>query len=117
MADTLRVKTEKLSTGGVVASVLLENVTDFDLTPLGGDLRDSMAAGGGKIAVDMSQVIILGSAGLGLLLNLLKEAVGQKGKFVLFGLSDDLVGVMKATKLNTLLTIVKDRKAAVAALE
>jgi anti-anti-sigma regulatory factor len=117
MGDTLRVKTEKLPTGGVVATVLLENVTDFDLTPLGGDLRDSMTTGGGKIAVDMSQVIILGSAGLGLLLNLRKEAVSQKGKFIIFGLSDDLMGVMKATKLNTLLTITKDRKSALAALD
>jgi len=116
MADTLRVKTEKLETGGVIATVLLESVTDFDLTPLAGDLRDSLTIGKGKLGLDMSTVILLGSAGLGLLINLRKEAMAMKGKFVMYGLSEEMMGVLKATKLNTLLTIVKDRKDAITAL-
>lgn len=119
MGDTLRVKVEEVGSSpsqGAIVIVLLESVTDFDLSALEGDLRTAATSHGWKLAVDMSRVMLLGSAGLGLLLNIRKEATNQKGKFVLFGLSPELMGVMKATKLNTLLTIVKDPKAAVAAL-
>lgn len=119
MGDTLRVKVESIGATpehGAIATVLLESVTDFDLSALEADIRAAGTSHGWKVAVDMSKVLLLGSAGLGLLLNLRKDATAHKGKFVLFGLSDDLMGVMKATKLNTLLTILKDRKAAIAAL-
>ncbi len=119
MADTLRIKVEQVDDtpeNGAIAIIQLESVTDFDLSALEGDLRTAATAHSWKLAVDMSRVMLLGSAGLGLLLNIRKEATNHKGKFVLFGLSPELMGVMKATKLNTLLTIVKDRKAAIAAL-
>ena len=119
MGDTLRVKVEEVGatpTQGAIVIIQLESVTDYDLTALEGDLRAAASTHGWRLAVDMSRVMLLGSAGLGLLLNIRKESTNQKGKFALFGLSPELMGVMKATKLNTLLTIVKDRKAAIAAI-
>ena len=58
---------------------------------------------------------LIASAGLGALITLNKNIKAKGGKVVFFNMSNDLMQVFKLTRLNTLLTIVKDRDAAVKA--
>jgi anti-anti-sigma factor len=67
-------------------------------------------------AVDLTQVEMMGSQALGMLINLRKEALANKGKVVLFGLNDDLQEMLKITRLSAIFTVAKDKSAAIAAM-
>ena len=104
------------SAGPAVAILRLEKLTEFDTQPLNTDLDAFAGKAAWRIALDCSQVQLITSAGLGWLLQQRKKADAAKGKLVLFGLSPELLGLLKATRLNTLLPCVKDRAAAIASL-
>lgn len=114
MADNARLVTE-FDRGVVVATMRLEKITEFDVAALQSDLTLAARPHGFRLAIDMSQVLLMGSCGISLLLLLRKEAEASKGKLALFGLSDDLAGMLKITRLLPLFTICKERSAAVEA--
>lgn len=114
MAST-RIQTERAGTG-VVATLLTPAITPFDLAPLEHDLKQAAAASGWRIAIDLTQVEVMGSQALGVLINLRKDVTANKGRIVLFGLSDELLEMLKITRLNALFTIAKDKAAAIAAM-
>ncbi|MEO1128565.1 MAG: STAS domain-containing protein [Planctomycetota bacterium] len=65
-----------------------------------------------QIALDFSGVTMMGSLSLGMLVTLSKQAKAGGGKLVLFGLNENLRGVLKMSRLDQLLTIAKNEKAA-----
>ena len=65
-----------------------------------------------KIVLDFSQVRLLSSMMLGVLVRLQKRAEGIKGRIVLCGLRPDLMKVFKITRLNKLFEFYKDENAA-----
>lgn len=106
--------------GGVPVAVLTtEKVGDYechaievDLTKLGSEHR-------WRIAVDFTQVKLLSSVGIGLLLKLNKFASQHKppGKVVHFAMDPQIFKLLQMTRLDKGLAIVKDREAAVKALQ
>ncbi|HLP84805.1 MAG TPA: STAS domain-containing protein [Phycisphaerales bacterium] len=114
MAST-RINTERAGTG-IVATLLTHNITPFDLAPLEHDLKEAAAEAAWRIAIDLSQVEMMGSQALGMLINMRKEVAAKKGKLVLCGVNSDILDALKITKLAALFTIVKDKPAAIAAL-
>ncbi len=114
MAST-RIQTERAGTGAV-ATLLMPAITPFDLAPLEHDLKQAAGESGWRMAVDLTQVEMMGSQALGVLINLRKETLANKGKLVLFGLNADLLEMLKITRLNALFTIARDKSAAVAAM-
>lgn len=97
----------------VAAQILWEKVTDRECAAVMNDLLDAARSMSWRIALDMSKVLLLASAGLGTLINLHKQCVAGGGKLVVFGLSSELKDLMKLTKLNKLLTIADSKDAAV----
>jgi anti-anti-sigma factor len=114
MAST-RVTIEKLPKA-VMAVLETEAVNPFDLAPLEHDLKEAARASAWRIGVDMSKVEILGSQGLGMLINLRKDVVANKGMIVLCNISPEILESLKITKLAGLFVIAKDKQAAAAAL-
>ncbi len=101
--------------GILVALIKCSKVGDFEATPLRSDIEKDAANTGWKVVVDMSQVVLLGSQGIGMLVQLKKSCEAKKGKMVLCGLSDDLYGVMKISALTKLFTIKTNQKDALSA--
>jgi anti-anti-sigma factor len=95
-----------------VATILCENVTQFDVTPLEAELIAAAQTASWRIVVDMSKVQLLGSAGLGLFITLRKQVDLNRGALALTGISEEIMGILRVTKLHTLLPIAKDRAAA-----
>jgi anti-anti-sigma factor len=114
MAST-RIQTERAGTG-TVAVLLTSAITPFDLAPLEHDLKQAASETACRIAVDMTQVEMMGSQALGMLINLRKHVQAGKGKLVLFGMNADIHESLKITKLVALFTIVKDKQSAIAAM-
>lgn len=92
--------------------IKLEKITEFDTEALTADFDAVCPKSMWKVAVDMSNVMMVTSAGLGWMIQMRKKSDASKGKFVLFGLSPELNGLLKATKLLTLLHNAKDRAGA-----
>lgn len=99
-----------------MATLLTPSISPFDLAPLEHDLKQAASQTAWRIAVDLTEVEMMGSQALGMLINLRKDTLANKGKLVLFGLSDDLQEMLKITRLSALFTIVKDKAAAIAAM-
>lgn len=68
---------------------------------------------GWRFALDLTEVKMIASLGLGMLITLTRSSSASKGKIAMFGLGDELKGVIRITKLDRLLPVAKDEKAAV----
>jgi anti-sigma B factor antagonist len=114
MPESQYVKAEAETTGGVLAAqILLEKVTDRDCAAVMNDLIEAARHASWRIALDLSRVMLLASAGLGALINLHKQCQTGGGKLVVFGMRDEITELMKLTKLNRLLNIADTRDAAI----
>jgi anti-anti-sigma factor len=71
----------------------------------------------GQWVLDLSQVAYLGSAALGLLVNLRQQIKQSGGRLVLCGLSPQLMHIFKTCCMERLFKIVKSRPDAVAAAQ
>lgn len=100
----------------VVAKVQREKITEHECQALVHDVTTAAAPYGHRLALDLSGVQLIASAGLGALINLNKECKAKGGKLALFAMAPELFQVFKLTRLNSLLTIVDSKEAAVKAL-
>lgn len=108
-----------LVNGVPVAVLTTEKVGEYechaievDLTKLGAEHRQ-------RYAVDFSQVKLLSSVGIGLLLKLNKLAAQHKppGKVVFYSMDPQIFKLLQMTRLDKGLAIAKDRDAAVKVLQ
>ncbi|HMN40093.1 MAG TPA: STAS domain-containing protein [Phycisphaerales bacterium] len=75
------------------------------------ELRASAPGKKWKIVLDLNEVTVLASMGLGMLVSLHKTCSQEGGRLVVCGLREDIVQVMKITHLDRILKVAKDREA------
>jgi len=97
----------------VVAHLKTGKITDFEKDQLGKELTALGSTNAWRMVLDMEEVVMVGSSGLGMLLMLQKSANAAKGKFVICNLNEDLVQMLKMTSLDRLLTRANDVPAAI----
>jgi anti-anti-sigma factor len=97
----------------VVAHLKTGKITDFEKDQLGKELTALGSTNAWRLVLDMQEVVMVGSSGLGMLLMLQKSANAAKGKFVICNVNEDLVQMLKMTSLDKLLTRASDVPAAV----
>ncbi len=100
-----------------VAQVLREKVSEHEAEIVKNESLAAAAGSGHRLALDFSEVRLLTSAGIGALINIDRECRAKGGRMALFGLSDELLGLLKMTKLDRVFMIKPDEAAAVAAVE
>jgi len=88
-------------------------VSEYEVKQLTSDLEAIAAERFGRIVLDLSQVALVTSAGVSMLIQLHKSCGACGGRMVLFGLNDDLVRMLKIAGLLKLLSVEKDRARAV----
>jgi hypothetical protein len=120
MSDANRVRAAWEDVDGrrvMVAVIASEKVTDFDIPALEAEFRAILPTCGWRVAVDMGRVQLLGSSGLAFLIWLKKQCAagggGAAGKAVFFGFSDEILGMLKVTRLHTMLEIVPSKRESV----
>jgi anti-sigma B factor antagonist len=99
-----------------VATVVREKFTDHEAEIIRNEAAAAAEAARWKLALDMSNVTFLTSAGIGTLVSLHKSCAAGKGKLAVFGLSPQLLELLKLTKLDKLFLIRADEAAAVVAV-
>ena len=113
--DSTFVSTEIVN-GHLVAHLKCEKVAERESSIISGELGTLAAKHAWKVALDMTEVMLLASVGLGALVSLNKNCKANAGKLVVFGLGNELFEVLKITRLDRVITITKDRDAALKAL-
>ena len=94
------------SGGILVAKVLCEKISEYEANVLEPELKMLAAQHQHRLVLDMADVQMVASVGLGMLVQLNRTLKTAGGKFVLASLSDNIKKVMKLTRLDSGLTIV-----------
>lgn len=102
--------------GTLIATPQREKIGDYESPILRGEVEATAPGAGWRIAMDMSQVRLVASAGLGALVAMNQSCKKNGGKLVLFGLDANLKQVFELTKLHRVLSIVGTREEAIKAI-
>ena len=113
MVETPRLRTA-LHGGAVVVTLLTPKIAEAEVGPIRADLEPVTREHGWRLVFDMSGVLLVGSAGLALLIGVRKDAMAQGGRLVICNVSQEIMGMMKITHLTKLLTFAPDVPGAVA---
>lgn len=87
-----------------------------ETTAIQPELLQASEKAGGRLIVDLSNVTMLTSVGIGMFVTLHNKSKELKGRLALFGLKPDIIELLKLTRLDKLFLIAKDREAAVKAV-
>lgn len=69
-----------------------------------------------KVALDLEEVMLVASVGLGALVTLNKNCKANNGKLVVFNMAEEILESLKLSRLDRIITIVADQAAALKAL-
>lgn len=94
------------SNGVLVARVLCEKIGEYEANILEPELLALAASHQHKLVLDMTEVQMIASMGLGMVVQLNRNLKAAGGKLVLANLSDNIKKVMKLTRLDAGLNIV-----------
>jgi anti-anti-sigma factor len=114
MFDSQHIKAEA-DKGVLVVAIKSEKISEYEATIIQNEIANLAKGLGWKIALDLSAVGMVASVGLGMLVSLNRTAKTNKGKLALCQLASPIREVLKMTRLDSGLTIVPDRAAAIAA--
>jgi len=115
MSDTTHLALESTDRA-VVAVVRCEKVGGREAQILEIDLRKAAPDRQWRMVIDLAEVTLLASMGLGLLVTMHKEATANGGKLAICGLRPEIMQLLKVTHLERVLKIHADRATALKAV-
>lgn len=116
-AEDLKFETEVLDDKGIVVLVLTGALDAHTFDHFEGTLQDFFSRGCYRLAMDLSGIEYISSAGVGVFFSALTEAREHAGNIVLINISTSVRDVFNLLGLGQMFTLVDNRAAAIAALE
>lgn len=101
----------------LIARVKPETVSEREAKIITDELIPALDGTSHRLVVDLSRVEILTSPGIGALVQLHKVTASKAGAFAVFGLSNDLAGLMKLTRMDRLFAIAATEDQAIDAVK
>lgn len=98
--------------GVVIARIHCPTVGEREAPIIRDEVLREAKLHGHRLALDFTEVTMMGSLALGTLVTISKECSGGGGRLALFGLNGNLTEVLKMTRLDKMLPIYKDEAAA-----
>jgi anti-anti-sigma factor len=111
MLDSTHLNAEFVG-GVLVAAIKTEKVGEYESQVISTELRSVLAKSKPKLVLDMSRVMLLSSAGIGMLLDLFRACQSAGGKFAMCAMDEDVLGSLRVTKMDRLFNIKSDRAGA-----
>ena len=106
--NTGHINTTDFSDTGAVVRITDHKLHEHESTQLIAEFKAYLTNSGKRLIVmDYSDVEFVASAGLGAMITLSRTVTDLEGKIVLTGINDNIMQVMKLTKLDRLLDIEK----------
>ncbi|MEL6797448.1 MAG: STAS domain-containing protein [Planctomycetota bacterium] len=115
MAESSFVKAEAAGKA-VNLTILSPQIGDREAQIITGEIEEAAAPANWRVAIDMSQVTFLASAGLGVLVSAHNTAKESKGKLAVYNIAPSLMDMLKLTHLDKLFTIKPDQASALKAV-
>lgn len=100
-----------------VARVVCPTVGQREAEIIQKELIDTADKHSHRIAVDLSDVTLLTSMGIGALVTIHNTCKKAKGKVAFFGIRPEIMDVLSITRMDRFFTIKKDQAAAIAAVK
>ena len=102
--------------GHAIAMVKCERIAEREGPILVSELSEIAKARACRLAIDLTEVMMISSAGIGSLVQIHRACAEHKGKLVLFGISEEMLAMLKVARLDKLFTIKSTRDDAIGAL-
>ncbi len=102
--------------GVLVAEMLLRELTDLESGAIYEDIVRAARDFGWDIVVDCTRFETLSSSGIGMFVKLQRLCEKNTGSVAMCGLGDDLLSLLRLTRMDGLFTIAKTREEAIQAL-
>ncbi|MGP1272088.1 MAG: STAS domain-containing protein [Phycisphaerales bacterium] len=112
MAESSFIRAERVG-NAVVIEILSEQIGDRESQIIQAEIAAVAEPVGWRLAIDMTRVAFLASAGLGTLVSAHNAAKAAKGKMAVCHIAPDLMKMLELTRLDRLFTIKPDRDAAI----
>ncbi len=106
----------KITNGVLIARPEREKIGEYESPIMKAEIEEQAPAAKWKIVMEMHDVRLVASAGLGALVSLNQGCKKNGGKLVLCGLDANLKAVFELTKLHRVLMLVDTTEAAVKAM-
>lgn len=121
MADAAFLKTEEVSPKpgakhATVAVIVCNSVGQRETTVLTAELVAAGEKTNWRLAVDFSNVGMITSVGIGMLVTLHNRTKAAKGCLVFFGVRKELMELLRLTRLDRMFSFAADRPAALASM-
>lgn len=104
------------SGSAAVARVVREKISEHEAEVVRAEALAAAADAGHRLVIDLTEVQLITSAGLGALISIDRECKDHGGRVAVFGLSEELLGLFRMTRLERLIAIREDEHAALAAV-
>ena len=96
----------------VIAHVTTEKVGAREAQIIEQEIRTAAPGKKWKVVMDLKDVTLLASMGLGTLVSIHKTCAGEGGRLVVCGVKDDILQLLRITHLERILKIAPDRDGA-----
>lgn len=106
--------TMSMDNGVAVARLLAPSISQREAPIIQAEIVKAAPDCKWRVILDFTDVTMLGSMGLGMLITLTKQCQTGGGRMVMHGMSKSLNDLVRLTKLDRLLVIAPDRAAALA---
>jgi anti-anti-sigma factor len=101
----------------VVGRIVPSKVTEREAAVIREEVGAAGPPAAWRVALDLSDVTFLASAGLGALLAINRSCREGGGRLAVFGINPDILGMIKISKLDHVLQISPDRDTALRAFK
>jgi len=115
LLDSVHARAEGLP-GYACAQVKTERIAEREGPILVTELSRAAQSRSHRLILDLTEVYMISSAGIGSLVQLHRACAADNGKLVLFGLNKELLELLRIARLDRMFTIAKSREAAVEAV-
>jgi len=103
--------------GVLVAKLKCEKLGEYEASIVQGDISAAAKGTSWKVALDFTDVQLISSVGLGLIVTLNKAAKTNKGRMSMFNLNPNLLNLFKITRLDSGLLIKSTAQEAIEAVK
>jgi len=102
----------KVEEEGNIHVVTVSGRLDASTTPVVEKKLEGLLAASNRIAIDCSEIDYLSSAGMRLLLSMTKKLHAKKGALAFFGMTDDVMEIIRMAGFERILNIFSTKKEA-----
>jgi anti-anti-sigma factor len=100
----------------LIGRLKCEKLAERESNVMNAEVSNHAGEASWKIALDLEEVMLVASVGLGALVTLNKSCKANNGKLVVFNMAEEILESLKLSRLDRIITIVGDEAAALKAL-